>query len=180
MRIIAGKYKGRKLSAFQASHLRPTSDRVKETLFNIISSYVDQANVLDLFAGTGNISIEFASRGASSVTSVEKHKKSLQILKKNIDLVSCEDITIVAKDVFSFIKSSTKDYDIIFIDPPFTEKISHPVMEELSKSKVFTKESLIIIESSKYEPLELAYGDLKCYDQRSFGDKNLSFFRLEE
>ncbi len=82
MRIIAGKYKGRRLVAFKAKHIRPTTDRVKETLFNILGDSVSDAKVLDLFAGTGNVALEFLSRGAQQVEAVESSRKSIEILEK--------------------------------------------------------------------------------------------------
>jgi 16S rRNA (guanine966-N2)-methyltransferase len=177
MRIISGKYKGRRLTSFEADHIRPTSDRVKESVFNIIMAEVAGAKVLDLFSGTGNIAIEFSSRDALSIDAVELHKKSLQILRKNIDLLKVDNIQVIPKDVFSFLKTATEVYDIIFIDPPFTEKIADPVMLALKDAKVFHDNTIIIIESSKHEKLDLEYLPLKCYDQRKFGDKSASFFR---
>lgn len=177
MRVISGKYKGRRLASFEAGHIRPTSDRVKESVFNIIMSEVAHAKVLDLFSGTGNIAIEFSSREATSIDAVELNKKSLQILKKNIDLLQISNIQVIPKDVFSFLKTASEPYDIVFIDPPFTEKIADKVMLNLKDSKVFHDNTIIIIESSKHEKLDLEYSPLQCYDQRKFGDKSVSFFR---
>ena len=84
MRIIGGKYKGLYLTNFKADHIRPTTDRVKESMFNILQAQIEDARVLDLFSGTGNLGIEAISRGARHVTFVEKNKKSIQILKENI------------------------------------------------------------------------------------------------
>lgn len=177
MRVISGKYKGRRLTSFEASHLRPTSDRVKESVFNIIFAEIEGAKVLDLFSGTGNIAIEFSSREAESIDAVEMNKKSLQIINKNIDLLKIENIRVIAKDVFTVLKQASESYDIIFIDPPFTEKIADKVMLAIKDSKVFHENTIIIIESSKHEKLDLEYLPLKCYDQRKFGDKSVSFFR---
>ena len=87
MRIISGKYKGRNLVSFKADHIRPTMDRIKETIFNKWMMYVDGAKVLDLFAGTGNLGIEALSRGATHVTFVEKSNKSMNIVKENLELL---------------------------------------------------------------------------------------------
>ncbi|MCB0348717.1 MAG: 16S rRNA (guanine(966)-N(2))-methyltransferase RsmD [Bdellovibrionales bacterium] len=180
MRVISGKYKGRRLVSFDADHIRPTSDRVKESVFNIIFSEIEGAEVLDLFSGTGNIAIEFSSRGAKNIDAVELNKKSLQILKKNIDSIGIDNIQVMAKDVFKFLSVAGKSYDIIFIDPPFTEKIADKVMLALKDSRVFHPNTIIIIESSKFEKMDLEYLPLKCYDQRKFGDKSVSFFRKAE
>lgn len=180
MRVISGKFKGRRLVSFEAEHIRPTSDRVKESVFNIIFSEVEGSSVLDLFSGTGNIAIEFSSRGAKDIDAVELSKKSLQILRKNIESIKIENINIIPKDVFSYIATCSKSYDIIFIDPPFTEKIADKVMLALKDSMVFHPGTIIIIESSKFEKMDLEYLPLKCYDQRKFGDKSVSFFRKDD
>lgn len=178
MRIISGKYKGHQLVSFQADHIRPTTDRVKETLFNKIQGDVDGARVLDLFSGTGNLGIEAISRGASEVVFVEKNKKSIAILEKNMaKLKISEPYQIVQKDVLPFLKNyEGAAFDVIFVDPPFTEEMAHDVMVVLSQSKVFHEQSLIMIESGRREKIVDDYSPLARYDVREFGDKSLSFF----
>jgi len=179
MRIISGKYKGHPLVDFQADHIRPTTDRVKETLFNKLMFEIENTRVLDLFSGTGNLGLEALSRGARQVVFVEKHPKSIEILKKNLAKlkVPASEYQIVNKDVLSYLKTfEGEPFDIIFADPPFTEKMAHKVMESLSTSKAFGAPTLITIESERRERMEDLYGDLERYDRREFGDKILSFF----
>ncbi|MFN3453325.1 MAG: 16S rRNA (guanine(966)-N(2))-methyltransferase RsmD [Pseudobdellovibrio sp.] len=179
MRIISGKYKGRHLVSFKADHIRPTMDRVKETLFNKWMGYVEEARVLDLFAGTGNLGLEALSRGAKHVTFVEKNPKSISIIRQNIELlrVSSSENTVIQKDVFSFLKSYKGEaFDLIFIDPPFTEKLADDVMTALSISQCFHQNTLIAIEAIKQEKIDLLYADLNCYDKQDYGDKSLSLF----
>ncbi|MBT4761885.1 MAG: 16S rRNA (guanine(966)-N(2))-methyltransferase RsmD [Bdellovibrionaceae bacterium] len=181
MRIISGKFKGRILKSFKAPHIRPTTDRVKETIFNVLTGYVDGASVLDLFAGTGNLSIEAISRGATQVVSVENHKKSIQIIKSNMQhfKISNEEIKIVSKDVLSFLKKAPEQvFNVILIDPPFTEKMAHEVMEALVNTSIFDDNSLIMIESSSQERIDDSYGPLKLQSRKNFGDKWVSFFSL--
>lgn len=183
MRIISGKYKGRNLVSFKADHIRPTMDRIKETIFNKWMMYVDGAKVLDLFAGTGNLGIEALSRGATHVTFVEKSNKSMSIVKENLELlkINKSDYQIQLKDVLSFIRQdSNVVYDLIFIDPPFTEKMAHDVMSAMGKSSIFGPHTRIVIESIKQERIDDSYGDLVCYDRQDYGDKFLSFFALPE
>ncbi len=182
MRIISGKYKGRNLVSFQADHIRPTTDRVKESIFNILQSYFEDAKVLDLFSGTGNLAIEALSRGAKSVLSVELNAKSIQIMERNKDLLKIEDEWQWRKsDVLKFIKqSSGNNFDIIMIDPPFTEKMAHDCLELLKDSDLWRPDTLIFIEASKQERLESQYGKLKQYDLRNFGDKRVGFYKYEE
>ncbi|WP_413290071.1 16S rRNA (guanine(966)-N(2))-methyltransferase RsmD [Bdellovibrio sp. HCB337] len=179
MRIISGKYKGHPLVEFKADHIRPTTDRVKETLFNKLMFELEGTKVLDLFAGTGNLGIEALSRGAREVTFVEKHPKSLEILKKNLAKlkIPAVDYKIINADVLTYLKKyNDEPFDIIFADPPFTEKMAHAVMEHASLSQAFGAHTLLTIESERRERMEDLYGDLERYDHREFGDKILSFF----
>lgn len=182
MRVIGGKYKGRYLVNFQADHIRPTTDRVKESLFNILQSYIDGAEVLDLFAGTGNLGIEALSRGAQKVTFVEKNPKSLQLIKENLKALKIEEeYEIQKQDVMKFLKSTGDlQYDLIFIDPPFTEKMAHDVMELLCQSQILKPGGILAIESAKKERMEDQYGSLIRHDKRDYGDKILSLFSYSE
>lgn len=182
MRIISGKYKGHQLVSFQADHIRPTTDRVKESLFNKIQGYLEDARALDLFSGTGNLGIEALSRGAAEVTFVEKNKKSIVILEKNLaKLKISEPYKIIHKDVISFLKSyEGEPFDLIFIDPPFTEEMAHDVMTAISQSKVFHPQTLMMIESGRREKIVDDYSPLARYDVREFGDKFLSFFQQKD
>lgn len=183
MRIISGKYKGRVLSNFQADHIRPTTDRVKETLFNKWMYYMDQSKVLDLFSGTGSLGLEALSRGASHVTFVEKNVSSIKILKKNIELLklASTEYMIIQKDVVSFLKNYNQaPFDLILVDPPFTEKMAHQVMLSLEQSQCVGTETLVAIESAKKEQIEASYSHLIRYDLKDYGDKLLSFFHKKE
>lgn len=182
MRIIAGKYGGRKLVSFQAPHLRPTTDRIKESIFNSWSERFDEAKVLDLFAGTGNLSFESLSRGAESVLSVEQSDKSIQIIKKNQKTLGIGDEqSIQKKDVIKFLSQYLgASFDLIFIDPPFTKKMADETMTALSESKVYHEDTLIVIESTKHEKIGDEYGEIVCYRRKDFGDKKVSFFEVKE
>ncbi len=180
MRIISGKYKGRRLVSFNADHIRPTMDRIKETLFNKLVSYVEDAKVLDLFAGTGNLGLEALSRSARHVTFVEMNAKSIDVINRNLDLLDIEDsqCELLKKDVLKFLKSySGEPFDLVFIDPPFTERMADEVMKALSQSKVFGDHSIIAIESVKQEHIGDLYEELVCFDRQNYGDKSLSLFR---
>ena len=179
MRIISGKFKGRNLVSFKATHIRPTMDRVKETLFNKWIHDVDGAKFLDLFSGTGNLGIEALSRGAEHVSFVENSFKSLQILKENISMLKIEntEYDIFSKDVITFLKNyNGNPFQLIVIDPPFTEKMAHDVMLAVDQSKVFDETTKIAIEAIKQERIDMEYMNLTCYDKLDYGDKSLSFF----
>ncbi|KYG67226.1 16S rRNA (guanine(966)-N(2))-methyltransferase RsmD [Bdellovibrio bacteriovorus] len=179
MRIIAGKYRGHQLVAFKADHIRPTTDRVKETLFNKIQFQIDGANVADLFCGTGNLGIEALSRDAKFCTFVEKNPKSVAIARQNLEKlkVPSNEYKIVVMDVIAFLKSfSGESFDIILADPPFTEKMAHAVMEAAGSSAAVGPQTILAIESLKQERMEERYGVLVRYNQKDYGDKYLNMF----
>lgn len=182
MRIIAGRLKGHRLKSFNASHIRPTTDRVKESVFNKLMHDIDGARVLDLFSGTGNLSFESYSRGADMVMSVESSKKSIKIIQDNIKhLKITSGIKVVSKDVLAFLKGyDGEPFDIILVDPPFTKKMAHDVMVVLSASAVLKEGVLIMIESSIHEKIEDQYGGLTLSHRKSYGDKVVSFFTKDE
>ncbi len=183
MRVIGGKLKGRRLVSFKADHIRPTTDRVKETLFNMLAGDIPGARILDLFAGTGSLSIECVSRGASYVEAVELNKISIKIIKENLSLLKIEkSVQLCHEDVFKYLSSAKGEaFDLVFIDPPFTEKIAHDCMEALAKtkSKVCRSGGVVVIESGRHERIEDEYEPFKLLDRREFGDKSASIFRNE-
>lgn len=179
MRIISGRFRGRVLSSFQADHIRPTTDRVKETIFNKWMHYTDGARVLDLFSGTGNLGIEALSRGAIHVDFVEMNTKSIAILKKNVELLKLDsnEYKVHKQDVLQYLKRyQGEPFSLILIDPPFTEKMAHEVMVALDQSACFDENTLIAIESQKKERMDDAYTTLYRYHFNDYGDKLLSFF----
>lgn len=182
MRIIGGKYKGQHLVSFQADHIRPTTDRVKETLFNMIQSEIEGSRAVDLFSGTGSLGLEALSRGVESVLFVEKNKKSIAILQKNIlKLKIDEPLQIINKDVFQFLKSyEGPSFQLIFVDPPFTEQLADEVLEAICQSQIFAADSLVMIESARKEKLVDEYSRAVRVKKKEFGDKVLSFFRYKE
>lgn len=179
MRIISGKYRGHHLVAFKADHIRPTTDRVKETLFNKLMFRLEGATVVDLFCGTGNLGIESLSRDAAFVTFVEKNPRSLAITRQNLEKlkVPAKEYKIVGMDVIAFLKSySGEAFDIILADPPFTEKMAHAVLEAAHDSAAFGINTILAIESEQKERLDDEYGNVVRYDKKSYGDKFLSLF----
>ncbi len=183
MRIIAGRYGGRRLSSFEAKHLRPTTDRTKESLFGRLTPHLEGARVLDLFSGTGSLGLEALSRGAAYVDFVEQHRKSLNILRKNIRALDLPGSVyqVHSQDVFKFLKNyKGEPYQIIFADPPFTEKIADAVGQAVANSVVGGPGSLWVMESGGSEPLAEGYGSWESLYRKSFGDKVLSFFIIPE
>lgn len=179
MRIIAGRFRGRRLASFKADHIRPTTDRVKESIFNKLQGYFEGARVLDLFSGTGNLACESISRGAVSVDAVELSKKSIQIIRENLQLLDIErEVQILNDDVLKYLaRYQGPPYDVIIADPPFTEKLADQVLLALSASSAVGTESIIVIEASSHEVVKDSYPQLECRDSRDYGDKKVSFWR---
>ena len=144
--IIGGKYRGKKIDVLDAEGLRPTSSRIRETLFNWLQQDISNLTTLDLFAGSGLLSFESLSRGAKQCTLIEKDKKAYQALKKNALFLIDAPIIMHNTDALSFIKkNSLAPYQLIFIDPPFASTLCHDVLNELN-NKLSTK-TLLYIES---------------------------------
>lgn len=177
MRVISGKYKGHRLVAFDADHIRPTTDRVKETIFNKLFSEIAEAKVWDLFAGTGNLGIECLSRAAEAVVFVENNRKALQIIRQNLNKLKIESgFSIEGRDVFQFLRDQPQLPDLVFIDPPFTRSWAHEVMTVVGAIPAGAHSCKIVIESKKQERIDDAYGFAKLLDRKGFGDKVLSIF----
>ena len=180
MRVIAGKFGGRRLVSFDEGHIRPTTDRVKESLFNILATSMDDARVLDVFSGTGNLGIEALSRGAQSVTFVEKHPASIKIIRQNLELLKItEGFEILKTDALKFAaKYDGPPYDVVLIDPPFPLKICSQILEELERNgNISHPGTVFAIEHQEHEPLLEQIGELVRTDQRDYGDKRVSFFK---
>jgi 16S rRNA (guanine966-N2)-methyltransferase len=178
LRIIAGKYGGLHLLSFDNKHIRPTTDREKESIFNILQNHIDSARVLDLFSGTGSLGLEALSRGAAFVQFVDFHVQSIKLIKDNIKkLKISEDHQVLKADVIKFLKTyEGPAFEIILIDPPFTKTMAQEVMMGLKDSKVHTEGTLVCIETGKSEKLDSEYGFLKTKSVKAFKDKHLYIF----
>lgn len=179
MRIIAGRFRGRHLVSFKADHIRPTTDRVKESIFNKLQGWIDGSRILDLYAGTGNLSCEAVSRGAAAVDAVELSKKSIAIIRDNLKLLDIEnDVRVHAEDVVKYLKRyEGAPYDLIFADPPFTEKLADATLEALATSRAVGHDTIVMIESSSHETVKESYEGLERTDERDYGDKRVTFWR---
>lgn len=157
MRIISGKNKGKRLMAPAKLPVRPTTDFAKESLFNILNNYFyfDEISVLDLFAGTGNISYEFASRGCQSIVAVDAHLDCVRFIEK----ISRElqfDIQVIKSDVYAFLDKNKRSYDVIFADPPyeFAQQDFEQIVQKVMQNQLLDAEGFLIIEHSKHTDLE--------------------------
>ena len=180
MRIISGKYRGRKLTAPKNLPVRPTTDFAKEALFNILNHrfYLDEIKVLDLFAGIGGISLEFISRGAESVDAVDKHAKCINFIDESAELLKIDNLSTYRQDVFQFLSRDFHgSYDVIFADPPFDmdraeyDRIVNTVFE----NDFLNEGGMLIIEHSRNHKFS-AHPNFA--DHKKYGNVNFSFFEI--
>lgn len=178
MRIISGKYKSRRLKAPKNLPVRPTTDMAKESLFNIINNnyYFDGISVIDLFAGTGNISYEFASRGTKNIYAIDAHFGCIKYIyntAKELDL----PINTYKSDVYKFLEKTSLQADIIFADPPydFEEEQFLKIVDLVFTKKLLNEEGVLIVEHSKHT--DLSAHEFHSYDKR-YGGNVFSFFEF--
>ena len=148
MRIISGKYRGKKLKEFDLDSTRPTLDRVKESIFNLVQFDVFDAVVLDLFAGTGALGIEAISRGAKSTYLVDSNKQAIKIINENLKGID-GDFEVLNLDSISFLKTTNKTFDLVFLDPPYKTDLGILAIEEIIKNNLLNKSGIIIFETSE-------------------------------
>ena len=176
MRIVGGKYKGRVLCELKGNAIRPTADKVRESLFNILQNRIYGAKFLDLFCGTGAIGIEALSRGAKTVTFNDFSRDSVAHLKKNLEKLKVdEDYKIINSDAVSLLKSGG-DYDIIYIDPPYNSDLGLRVIEFVKSA--LSSDGIAILEDEK--PFDSEIDGLKVTDTRKYGRVHLTFFKKGE
>jgi len=176
LRIIGGQWRGRKLSFTPIEGLRPTPDRVRETLFNWLMHDIHGARCCDLFAGSGLLGFEALSRGAAHVDMVDTSKKVIQTLEDNRKKLNIDNIAIIKKNALDFLKDTKTPYDIIFLDPPFTQNLWEPCLNLIRQHKLLTKDGLIYIETPKHKTL-----DTECFDllkTKTAGDVQFCLVRL--
>lgn len=194
MRIIAGKYRAKAINSPKTEKTRPTLDRVKEALFNILNPYIKNANVLDLFSGTGNLAIEAISRGAKFAWLNDKENVAISTIISNVELTNCKScVKITKKDFTKCLKQILGlklTFDIIFLDPPYDSTFAIETLKYISDTKdVLAKNGIIVYETDKNyinkleknnSKLSLEFDNLECVDSRNYGNVILKFFKWRE
>ena len=180
MRIISGKFKGRRLSAPKNLPTRPTTDFAKEGLFNIINSrfYIEDLNVLDLFGGIGSISYEFASRSCEKVTCVDKNNACIKFISETKNQLELDNLEVIKSDVFKLLEQKAfSSYDLIFADPPFDfeEESYQKITDLISENKWLTENGTLILEHSKRMDLSKLNG---YKETKKYGNVHFSFFNF--
>ena len=176
MRIISGSRKGHKLFEFEGMDIRPTTDRVKESIFNLIQEYIDGADCLDLFGGSGALSFEALSRGANSAVCVDLEQKSIDVIKKNADKLNFPNLTIHREDAMRYIAGTDRKFSVIFLDPPYNKGFIGPVIEAICKKDLLAEDGIIMLESD-FSDEHSDFSGLEILKQRKYGRTYVTVYK---
>lgn len=181
MRVIAGEFKGRRLSPVPGQSTRPTTDKVKESIFNIIGPYFNGGTVLDLFAGTGALGIEAISRGMTRGIFIDKEPKALQVVRENIEACKLEKQTELYRNdagrAIQQLEQKQIKIDLVFLDPPYHLHIIPLLMAEMTKRDLLTEEAVLVAEHSAGTVLPVVIESLERWRFAEYGDTAVSFYR---
>ncbi len=183
MRIITGLYKGRRLRTLEGLAIRPTSDRLRETVFNILAPVIEGARFADLCAGSGAVGIEALSRGASEAIFVDQSAKAVTIIRDN--LAHCRITTgarVINRPVMTalnYFAAERETFDIIYFDPPYDSPLYHQVLTAIASQGLLAAEGLLLVEHRHTLPLHENYGQLRPYREISQGETRLTFYKTE-
>jgi len=176
MRIISGTFKGRRFQLPKGLMARPTTDFAKEGLFDLLNNRIDfeGLRVLDLFAGTGSIGVEFLSRGAAQVSCVEQYPLHVKFIRSVIQKLDAGNMTVIQGDVFDFIKHSSGTFDLIFTDAPYADERLSSLPDLIFQSTLLAEDGWLVTEHSKKTNFS---NHPNFIDQRAYGSVNFSFFQ---
>ena len=179
MRIIAGEFKGRRLHCLEGKQTRPTSDRLRETIFNILSFRTQHAVVLDLFSGTGAMAIEALSRGADFALLVDDSPQAISLITRNIRSLGLDNKARVRRwnitHNLNLLRNVRPLFSLVFMDPPYNRNMIDPTVHHLLQSASLAEQACIIIEHSVLDAVSFDHPELNLYDQRTYGKTMLSF-----
>lgn len=181
MRIIAGQYRSRILKMLDGNNTRPTTDKVRGAIYSKINHKIINANVLDLFGGSGALSFEACSRGASRVVCNEKSSQAIKIIKENSKLLECKNIEVIQGSFEDTLRTlEGQSFDIIFVDPPYESNFYTSVFNLLKLYNLVSKQGLIICESNPNEVFKEEYGTYKLEKEKKYGKCKVTYYRNEE
>ncbi|MDH4162097.1 MAG: 16S rRNA (guanine(966)-N(2))-methyltransferase RsmD [Nitrospirota bacterium] len=179
MRVTGGTGRGKRLRVPAGDRVRPTSDKVKQALFNILGDRVTGTAFLDLFAGAGGVGIEALSRGASRVVFVDDDRKSLKVIRLNVEDSGFGDrAEVIAAKAESFIRKSEERFAVIFLDPPYSLEI-RPLLEQIADSDLLEPDAVVVAEHFKKQSSPAQAGMLTRYREAVYGDTVLAFYKKE-
>ena len=179
MRVITGTARGRRLKTPGNYDIRPTTDNVKESVFNIIQFDIEGRRVLDLFAGTGQLGIEALSRGAECAVFVERRRDALQVIRENLEACGMTDkARVVNGDAMSYLKSGEK-FDLIFLDPPYASGLLEQALEEIVRFDICRRHGIIVAESAADKTLPALAGPYALYREYRYGKIKLTVYHRD-
>jgi 16S rRNA (guanine(966)-N(2))-methyltransferase RsmD len=180
VRIISGQLRGRRLRAPEGLGTRPTSDRVREALFNIISKHVPGARFLDLFAGSGAVGLEAISRGAEAAVFVDQSRRALEQIEDNVERCGVSDrARILGKDALAALKTleaGGERFDVVYVDPPYDAGLYRPILRFLGTSGLVEEDGIVVVELRSRDRLPDEVGELRHYRDERYGDTTLAFY----
>lgn len=176
MRIIAGTKRGHKLCDFEGMDIRPTTDRVKESMFNLIQDFVPKSRVLDLFAGSGALSFEAVSRGAESAVCVDKDAKSVAVIKKNNEALGFDNVKIVHCEAMRFLSDTSEKFSVIFLDPPYNKGFIAPIIEKIVEREILDFGGIIVLESD-FSDEHGDFSGLSKIKQKKYGRSYVTVYK---
>ena len=183
VRVISGSARGLKLNTPGDDRVRPTTDRVKESMFNIVQDWVYDSQVLDLFAGSGALGIEALSRGASQAVFCDNSLDSIKIIKSNIEKARVADRSQIVSGDFKRclrdMEAKNQSFDMIFVDPPYYEGLFEEVLDTIRSCKILIKDGIVIVEHDAKRPIGQVEG-LEVYKEKKYGITMLTFYCLED
>lgn len=179
MRVIAGSRRGMKLYEFEGRDIRPTTDRVKENIFNIINMRIESARFLDLFGGTGAMGIEAASRGAEKSVITDNSEDSVKLIKKNIEKADFSDkCTLVCADALSYISRTDEKFDIIFLDPPYHDNLMEKTLKLIAEKEILDDDGIIVCERD-FSPDGLKVDGLELVREKKYGRVQILLYTVK-
>src|SRR5262249_35873582 len=183
MRIITGLYKGRRLKTLEGTSVRPTSDRLRETLFNILSPRIEGARFVDVCAGSGAVGIEALSRGAAHVTFIEISRKATSVIMENLRHCKIEkNFQLINRDALQamrYFAGEGIEFDIFYFDPPYDSELYATVLWQIAKEKLLAEDGVVIVEHRRQVLLSPNYDQLRPYREVIQGESCLTFYQYE-
>lgn len=177
MRVISGVARGRFLKSLEGEATRPTTDKVKESIFNIIQFEIEGSRVLDLFGGSGQLAIEAISRGAENAVVAENSKKAADIIKENIKICGFEDKITIRRGDYSEVLTKGVKYDVIFLDPPYQSNLIFKALETINEFDILSKDGIIICETDAMSDIVGFVGDFYSCREYKYGRIKLTVLR---
>lgn len=180
MRIVSGTFKGRRLSSFKGMDIRPTSDKVREAIFNILPREFPFKKVLDLFAGTGAMGLEALSRGAIEAAFVDGNAESIAVIRKNLEACGAHQARVFRSDAAASLRQFSRKgekFDLIIIDPPYSSTLLKESLETIDREGLLAPGGVIVAETGKRMGLVAGLKALEVYDERRYGDTVVYFLK---